>query len=196
MKYPKDLHALIAILKKFPGVGAKTAERFAFHLLSWPKEDKQFLSNLLEAIQKSIIPCQECGALRDSSSCPFCVRFSPHLCIVSSPKDIYAVEETKIYQGLYYVLPRLLSPIEGKTLTDTDLHHLQQYIQSHQVKEVILALDSTLEGDTTSLFLKQHLAIWNIAITRLAFGLPVGSSLEYIDGTTLARALSARQIFL
>ena len=197
-KYPSDLTQLIAFLKKLPGVGTKTAERFAFQMLSWQTLELQSLANLISQLKEKVTACPECHALRDQSKCFFChdgTRDSSQLCILASARDVYALEETGTYRGLYHVLGGLLSPIDGKTPEHLHLDQLKTRILSLQIKEIIIALDSTLEGDTTSLFLKEQIQGWGLSVSRLAFGLPMGSSLDFVDGGTLARAFTGRQSF-
>lgn len=197
-KYPSHLLQLIGHLKKLPGVGAKTAERFAFQLLNWPDEHLHFFAENLRTIKEKIQHCPQCRCLMEKESCLFCdpaKRDTDILCIISSAKDAYAFEETRSYKGLYHVLGCLLSPIDGCTPDKLDLGHLHQRIQTLQIKEAILALDSTLEGDATALYLKQQLHHWGIPVSRLAFGLPMGSPLDFVDGGTLSRALIGRQNF-
>lgn len=198
IKYPLALQQLIASLKMLPGVGAKTAERFAFHLLTWQDEPLQEFSDHVASLKEKIGTCPQCNCLTDLLSCEFCdtARRDPSLlCIISSPKDAYAIEETHIYRGLYHVLGGLLSPMDGRTLERLNLPQLLERISKLQIKEVIVALDSTLEGDATALYLKEQLSRLSIPVSRLALGLPVGSPLEYIDGGTLSRALTGRQAF-
>lgn len=193
-KFPKELLSLIGHLKKLPGVGARTAERFAFELISWETGALEALGSTLASIKEKIPPCTQCGCLTDQGDCRFCNnRDETKLCILASAKDAYAIEETAHYQGLYHVIEHLLSPLDGRHTTSIKLERIEKRIAEHNVSEIIIAFDSTLEGDTTALYLKNHLARLNISISRLAFGLPVGSSLEYIDGSTLARALRGRQ---
>lgn len=197
-KYPFDLAQLIAFLKKLPGVGTKTAERFAFQLLNWPEEELQTFSTLFAQLKKKITQCEDCRCLTDNHCCPFChniMRDKTQLCIIASPRDAYSLEETGAYRGLYHVLGGLLSPLDGKTPEHLNLGQLKKRITSLQIKEIIIALDSTLEGDTTSLFLKEQILEWGLPVSRLAFGLPIGSSLDFVDGSTLARALTGRQSF-
>ncbi len=197
-KYPLHLQQLITYMKKFPGVGSKTAERFAFHALGWSENDLQHFSSLINELKKTITSCQDCLCLMNQDRCPFCtdtMRDRTQLCIITSPKDAYALEETRSFKGLYHVLGGLLSPIDGKTVEHLQLDKLKKRIETFPIKEIIIALDSTLEGDTTSLFLKDHLAKWGLNVSRLAFGLPLGSSLEFVDGGTLARAFIGRQTF-
>lgn len=197
-KYPSDLAQLIAFLKKLPGVGTKTAERFAFQLLNWSEEELQAFSTLFAQLKKKITQCDECRCLMANHCCPFCqnvMRDKTQLCIIASPRDAYSLEETGAYRGLYHVLGGLLSPLDGKTLEHLNLDRLKKRISSLHIKEIIIALDSTLEGDTTSLFLKEQMQAWGFPVSRLAFGLPIGSSLDFVDGSTLARALTGRQSF-
>ncbi len=197
-KYPHELTRLIAFLKKLPAVGGKTAERFAFQLLNWQQSDLDQFSSLLQGLKSKITPCPECLCLTDQLSCLFCdstQRDSTKLCIVASARDVYSIDETGAYKGLYHVLGGLLSPIQGTTLSQIDLERLMRRIYDLQIKEVILALDSTLEGDTTSLFLKEQIQHLGLPVSRLAFGIPIGSSLDFVDGGTLTRALTGRQNF-
>ena len=197
-KYPADLNQLITFFKKLPGVGTKTAERFAFQLFHWQDHDLHAFSHLLSQFKIKITKCPECRCLTDQGTCPFChqpARNKDQLCIIASPRDAYSIEETGAYRGLYHVLGGLLSPLDGKTPEHLNLEQLKKRIVDLQIKEIIIALDSTLEGDTTSLFLKEQIQEWGLPVSRLAFGLPIGSSLDFVDGGTLARALTGRQTF-
>lgn len=197
-KYPSELTHLIAYLKRLPGVGTKTAERFAFQLLDWQEAELKNFSSTLFHLKEKITQCPECHCLTSDDQCFFChsvSRDKSQLCIVASPRDAYSIDETGAFKGLYHVLGGLLSPIDGKSPEHLNLEHLKKRIHSLQIKEIIIALDSTLEGDTTSLFLKEQIQIWGLPVSRLAFGIPIGSSLDFVDGGTLARALTGRQIF-
>lgn len=192
---PKDLLSLITFLKKLPGVGSRTAERFAFELIHWDEETLANFGETLKEIQKKIPHCPTCGCLTDQGHCRFCANRDAHLlCILASARDAYAIEETGNYHGLYHVIEHLLSPLDGRHVETLRLDRIEKRILDNGVREVIIAFDSTLEGDTTALYLKQALTSYAVSISRLAFGLPVGSSLEYIDGGTLARAFVGRQI--
>ncbi len=197
-KYPASLNQLIAHLKKLPGVGTKTAERFAFQMLSWQQTELQQLASIIDELKIKITKCDDCNCLQDTHGCQFCNnpnREQSQLCIIACARDVYAVEETGAYRGLYHVLGGLLSPIDGKTPEHLHLEALKKRIETLQCKEIIIALDSTLEGDTTALFLKEQIQQWGLPVSRLAFGLPIGSSLDFVDGGTLARALTGRQSF-
>ena len=195
MKYPLPLERLIALLKKFPGVGQRTAERYAFQILNWKSEDLSNLAYTLAHLKNDLTSCAACGALKVDAACQFCFsekRDKKVLCVVSSPKDIFAIESTCIFNGLYHVMPGLLSPIDGRGPDEMKFDTLKDRIEKLGVREMILALDSTVEGDATALFLKRELEKSGILISRLALGMPLGSSLDFIDGGTLSQALSAR----
>lgn len=197
-KYPPALEQLITLLKLLPGVGTKTAERFAFQLLTWPDESLGQLSALLDTIKAQVPHCPTCFCLSSLDGCDFCdsTRRDPTtICIIGSPKDAYAIEETHAYKGLYHVLGSLLSPLDGRSIEQLNLTPLLERLKAHPIKEVIIALDSTLEGDATALYLKEKIGQLAIPVYRLAFGLPMGSPLEYVDGGTLSRAFVGRQVF-
>ncbi|MBS0620935.1 MAG: recombination protein RecR [Verrucomicrobia bacterium] len=197
-RYPSPLLQLISHLKKLPSVGSKTAERFAFQLLTWHQDELSALSEHLLHLKENVTECLECHCLTDSGVCAFCdnpQRDPAQLCILASARDVYSLEETGAYKGLYHVLGGLLSPIQGKAPEQLNLSELKKRIDRLKIKEVIIALDSTLEGDTTALYLKELIQGWGLPVTRLAFGLPIGSSLDFVDGSTLARAFLGRQLF-
>ncbi|MCC5831790.1 MAG: recombination protein RecR [Chlamydiales bacterium] len=197
MRYPEHLLKLISVLKKFPGVGTKTAERFAFHLLDWPEEKLSEMALIVKDIKKNLKNCPECGALVEKE-CLICTdkrRNREILCVTASAKDIFLIEETREYRGLYHVLGALFSPIDGHAPPPGSIEKLKARIEAHAVKEIIIALDSTLEGDTTALYLKRELVPLSVSVSRLALGLPMGSSLDFIDGGTLARALAGRHTY-
>lgn len=198
MKYPAHLSVLIDHLKKLPGVGTKSAERFAFEMLSWNAEELQAFAHVVEQVPQRLTLCKNCGCLISSEECNYCKPSSaskPIMCIVANPRDVFAVEGTHEFKGYYHVLGGLLSPLDGIGPSQLPIHTLKARIQKFAIEEAVLALDSTIEGDATSLYLKQELASCGVQVSRLAFGLPMGSSLDYVDGGTLARALSARSSF-
>jgi len=195
MKYPSHLIKLIETLKKLPGVGSKSAERFAFHLLEWEPGQLEEMGSIIASTPHKLCSCKTCGCLEDAGMCIFCTpKRTLHgtLCIISSPKDAFAIDATGEFQGCFHVLGSLLSPMSGKGADKIDVHKLIQRIEIHRITEIVIALDSTLEGDATALYLKSALANTNATISRLAFGLPMGSALEYVDGGTLAKAFSGR----
>jgi recombination protein RecR len=198
MRYPNHLLKLIDVLKKLPGVGSKSAERFAFQLLSWKLEHLNEMAAIIKDIPNKLIHCSTCLCLIGEDPCPFCNekrQLSGNICIIGSSRDAFAIEETREYKGMYHVLGALLSPLDGIGPEKLHLQKLKERISTHRVSEILIALDSTLEGDATSLYIKRELEPMGVQISRLAFGLPMGSSLDYVDGGTLARALSGRSKF-
>lgn len=192
--YPKALEKTIQFFRKLPGVGKKTAERFAFEMLSWNHAEIENFSRTILNTKTELSFCKTCGALQEHS-CSFCLaknRDRSTLCIVSSPRDIFFIEESGSFKGQYHVVNQLLSPIDGIDPSHLRLETLENRIKKESIQEVIFALEATVEGDATALFLKNHLKNFSLKTTRLAMGIALGSSLEYTDGGTLARALSER----
>ncbi len=197
MRYPPTLQKLVEVLKRLPGVGARSAERYAFHLLTWDKLFIEEFASTLSEVPFKLERCQECGALTESA-CTLCsnpARNAKQLCIVAGFKDVFAIESTLEYRGLYHVLGALLSPLDKRGPEKLGLPKLMERIEKLQCEEILLALDSTLEGDATALFLKRELEKSGIKLSRLAFGMPMGSSLEFVDNGTLAKALISRSSF-
>lgn len=194
---PAHLLKLIESLRKLPGVGTKSAERFAFHMINWSPEQLAALATTVEQIPHKLKYCSICGCLQGEEECSFCLphRLQSVLCVVATARDALAVESTREYHGLYHVLGGLLSPLEGVGPDKLRFSSLKDRIRSLNIKEIVIALDSTVEGDATALYLKQELASQSIELSRLAFGLPMGSSFDYVDGGTLARAFSGRGLF-
>lgn len=198
MKYPLHFIKLIDIFRKLPGVGSKSAERFAFELLNWPEESLRQMADVISGTTCQIRHCGQCGSLTGIEDCPFCHETRHRqqaICVVGVPRDVFAIEATREYHGLYHVLGSLLSPLRGIGPEHLCLEKLKVRIATLEIKEVVIALDSTLEGDATALFLKQQLEPLRVRTSRLAFGIPMGSSFDYVDGGTLARALAARNHF-
>ncbi len=197
MQYPASLVRLFSLLHKLPGVGRRSAQRYAFDfLLHWEQSEIKELQQALEDLTH-IDMCAICGCLCEFEKCLFCSnekRKNEQLCVVASAKEVFTIEQTREFFGMYHVLSGLLSPIDGQGVEQLGLEKLFSRLEQGTIKEVILALDSSLEGDATSLFLKEELSRFPITVSRLAFGIPVGSSLEYVDGGTLARAFSARSL--
>ena len=195
MKYPNSLKRLISFFQKFPGVGKKTAERFAFQMIFWKQEELLDLSFLIQNLKKKILTCSICGGLYEELLCPFCdtnKRNQQQLCIVSSPKDLFTLETTGIYRGTYQVIPGLLSPMNQIGPKEILLEKIKKRIFDLKAKEVILAFDSTIEGDATALFFKKEFASLKVAISRLAMGMPLGSCLDFLDEETLSKAFVSR----
>jgi recombination protein RecR len=197
-KFPHPIQKFIMQLRKLPGVGSKTAERYAFEMLSWEPETIQLFAKSLQSLQEELQICPTCSCLKGETDCEFCnpaKRDPALLCIVSSAKDIYPIEETRIFRGMYHVLGAVLSPLHGYNTEQIDIPKIKSRIEAHKITDIILALDSTIEGDATSLFLKEELQTPSMNISRLAFGIPMGSSLDYVDAGTLTRAFLGRHRF-
>lgn len=195
MHYPAHLQKIIEHFKKLPGVGSKSAERFAFQILSWDRSQLSEMARSFQTLHDNLRRCPECGCLIDAGSCAFCSEeraATGALCVLANPKDVFAIERTGEYRGLYHVLGGLLSPMEGFGPEQLSIQKLIERLKVHRISELIIAIDSTLEGDATALYLKRELQSSTVKITRLAFGIPMGSSLDLVDGGTLARALMGR----
>lgn len=196
MIYPKSIAALIEQFQKFPSVGPKSAQRMAFHLLKMPKSEvEKFAQSIIEA-KENTFACDVCFNMSSSNPCEICKSTSRDrsiICVVSETKDLIAIEKTNEFHGLYHVLQGLISPIDGIGAEDVRIKELLHRLTSDDVKEVILALSPSVEGEATSLYLGKLIKPFGIKITRIAFGLPVGADLEYADEITLARALEGRR---
>ena len=195
MKYPEHLTTLINMLKRLPGVGNKTAERYAFQMLEWTPQNLKEISTSIGDLKEKTKYCTECGYFTEEYSCFFCVERRIQtgiICIVPSIREVFAIESTGEYKGTYHILGGLLSPMEGIGPEVLSTEKLIERIQKHGFKEAIIGIDSTLEGDATALFLKKELLHLQIKVSRLAFGIPMGSSLDYVDGNTLARSFLGR----
>ena len=195
MYYTKPLADLIECFQKLPGVGAKSAQRMALHLLKLPQNEvENFAKAMIEA--KSIINyCSVCFNMSSNDPCEICSSSNRNrevICVVADTKDLIAIEKTHEYQGLYHVLQGLISPMNGIGAEDIHIKELLYRVTNDNIKEVILALSPSVEGEATSLYLGKLLKPFNIKITRIAFGLPVGSDIEYADEITLARAIEGR----
>ena len=196
MPYPESMVNLIEEFAKMPGVGKRTAERFALYILSSPKESVGDLARLLLKVNESVHYCQECFNLSEGPLCHICSysrRDHGVLCVVQDPKDVIAVEKAGDYDGVYHVLLGALSPLEGVGPKDIRVKELLDRLRKNQIREVILAASPDTEGDATSLYLAKQLKPFNLKVTRIAHGVPVGSALEFADKATLSRAIKERQ---
>ena len=195
MNYTKPLAKLIEYFQKFPSIGPKSAQRMAFHLLKMDESDvKNFAQAIIDA-KENIHYCETCFNISSNSPCEICAdtsRTKSVICVVQDAKDLIAIEKTKEYRGLYHVLQGVLSPMDGIGVDDIRIKELLTRATDEQVEEIIIALSPSVEGEATSLYLTKLLKPFNIKITRIAFGIPVGTDLEYADEITLAKALEAR----
>ncbi|MEW6698675.1 MAG: recombination mediator RecR [Bacillota bacterium] len=189
---------LVDEFAKLPGIGPKTAQRLAFHILNAPPESAQSLAQALIEVRQSIKRCSRCCNLTDEDPCAICrdtTRNARLLCVVEEPRDVVAMEKARGYRGLYHVLHGAISPMEGIGPDDLTIKELLKSLQSNAAEEVILAANSDVEGETTALYLARLLKPLGIKVTRIAHGIPVGSDLEYADAMTLNKALEGRGEF-
>lgn len=195
MIYPKSIAALIEQFQKFPSVGPKSAQRMAFHILKMPLSEVQKFSQIVVEAKENTFACEICFNLSSTNPCEICAsrsRDKSIICVVSETKDLIAIEKTNEYHGMYHVLQGLISPMDGIGAEDIRIKELLHRLAEEDVKEVILAVSPSVEGEATSLYLNKLIKPFGIKITRIAFGLPVGADLEYADEITLARALEGR----
>jgi recombination protein RecR len=196
MQYPPWLLDLLPYWGKLPGIGPRSAERFALDLLEWSDDEILQFARLLEEFSKERGACDQCGALAHSEGCPFCgpARDGRVMCVISGQKELYQIEKTGAYRGLYHVLKGPLTLEEDFTI-DKEVQRLKERLQAHGVQEVILALEGTLDGDATCHLLREKLNPLNLKLSRIAFGLPIGNSFSSVDGGTLSRSLLLRHSF-
>ncbi len=189
---------LIQELNRLPGVGPKSAQRLAYHLLRTSDEQTKMLANAILSVKQKTKLCSTCFNITDTDPCPICrnpQRTRSQVCIVEQPQDILALEHTRIYNGLYHVLHGAISPTEGIGTNDIRINELMERLKAGSVSEVILATNPTLEGEQTAMYLNKIILPLGIKVTRLARGLPFGTELEYADDVTLTRAIEGRQEF-
>ncbi len=187
---------LIQELNKLPGIGLKSAQRLAYHILRAPEEQPGLLADAILSVKKETRLCSVCFNVTETDPCRICCndrRNRTQVCIVEQPQDILALEHTGIYDGLYHVLHGAISPTEGVGVNDIRITELLNRLQNGSVNEVILATNTNLEGEQTALYLKKVISPLGIRVTRLARGLPFGTELEYADDVTLTRAIEGRQ---
>ena len=196
MFYSKPLAQLIEELQKLPGIGPKSAQRLAYYLVKQPAADVQKLAQALTDAKEQIRFCSLCSNLSALDPCELCAnpsRDAGTVCVVSEPKDLVAVERTKEYRGRYHVLQGLISPMDGVGPEQLKIKELVSRLNGDAVKEVILAIPPSIEGEATSLYLSRLIKPLGVKVTRIAFGLPVGGDLEYADEMTLVKALEGRR---
>jgi len=191
--YQDLLNDLINSLTILPGVGRKSAQRMALYLLDKNKDGAGILAKNLEKAIDEIGRCSKCRMLTSNDLCKICSDTSRDLnsiCVVENPSDVLAIESTGGFKGRYFVLLGRLSPIEGISPDDLGINDFLKLIKIENIKEVILATSSTVEGDATAIYIKDH--IKNIKVSRISYGIPIGGELEYVDGNTIARAIQGR----
>ena len=196
MIYPKAVAALIEQFQKFPSIGPKSAQRMAFYLLRMPLSEIQKFANTMIDAKENTRTCEICFNLSSTSPCEICMsarRDKSTVCVVAETKDLIAIEKTNEYMGLYHVLQGLISPMDGIGADDIRIKELLTRLTDENVKEVILALSPSVEGEATSLYLTKLIKPFGIRVSRIAFGLPIGADLEYADEITIAKAIEGRR---
>ncbi len=192
------INKLIQEFNRLPGIGPKSAQRIAFHLLRAPEEQARLLAEAILSIKQKITLCAVCFNLTEANPCLVCgnpERDRTKVCIVEQPQDIVAIEHTGVYKGLYHVLHGAISPTEGVGTEDIRIRELLNRLKDGSVSEIILATNTNLEGEQTAMYLSRVITPLGVRVTRLAQGLPFGTELEYADDVTLTRALEGRQEF-
>jgi len=193
--YPPSILSLIKHLSRFPGIGEKTAERLAMHILKMSHSDAQQLAHSIMALKESIQLCCMCFALSDSKVCKICSdasRDSSTLCVVEQPGDMASIEKSGAFRGLYHILQGALSPMNNIGPDEIHFRELMERVKSEPVKEVVLATSTSVEGEATASLIADRLAQFEIKITRIASGVPIGGDLTYVDQVTLQRAMETR----
>lgn len=196
-QYPKPLNKLINELSKLPGIGGKTAQRLAFHILALEESEATALANSIVNAKRSLHYCSVCGNLTDTDPCEICSdesRDRTKVCVVETPQDVIAMERIRDFKGLYHVLHGAISPVEGIGPNDINLKSLITRLQQHdEIDEIIVATNPNIEGEATAMYIARLLKPSGIKVTRIAHGIPVGGDLEYADEVTLLKAMEGRR---
>ena len=194
--YAKPLNRLINELAQLPGIGGKTAQRLAFHILSMDDKSAMELAEAISDAKRSMTYCSVCGNLTDTDPCAICAdesRDKSVICVVESPKDVVAMEKIREYRGYYHVLHGAISPMDGIGPDDINLKSLIMRLQDEDVKELIIATNPNIEGEATAMYIARLIKPSGIKVTRIAHGIPVGGDLEYADEVTLLKAMEGRR---
>lgn len=195
MKYPSTIQNLIECFKRLPGIGEKTAERLALSILDTDSEIIELFSKSLKDSKTKIRRCEKCNNLSESELCEICKDSSRNkkvLCVVEEPKNVILFEKLNIFDGYYHVLDGLISPIDGVNPEDINLSSLIDRVKKDEIKEIILALKPSVEGETTSLYISKILEGTDVKISKIAYGIPIGAEIDYVDSLTLEMALENR----
>lgn len=194
--YAKPLNKLISELSKLPGIGGKSAQRLAFHILSLDEREVDALAGSIREAKEEMEYCSVCGNLTDRNPCSICNddgRDKKTICVVESPRDVYAMERIKEFHGLYHVLHGVISPMEGVGPDDINLKQLVKRLQDSEVEELIIATNPNIEGEATAMYIARLIKPTGIRVSRIAHGVPVGGDLEFTDEVTLLKAMEGRQ---
>lgn len=187
---------LIEELTKLPGIGRKTAQRLAFFILSMSEEEAKGIARAIDEVKDKACFCKECFNITDSELCSICTSHSrdrSKLCVVEEPSNIIVIERTKYFHGLYHVLLGALSPIDGLTPDKIKINELIERVNKNEIKEVIIATNPNTKGEMTAQYIRELLKPFNLEVTRIAYGLPIGGDIEFADEVTLSKALEGRR---
>ena len=193
---PDSLARLVEQLQKLPGIGAKGAQRLAFHILKNPRDEAERLCDAIREVKERVTYCSTCNNITDQDPCVFCTNASRDqrvICVVEEPQNVSVVEKTREFRGMYHVLMGVLSPLHGVGPDDLKIKGLLSRVAAGGVEEIILATNPTVEGEATALYLARLLKPLGVRVTRIAMGIPVGSDLEYADEVTMTRAMEGRR---
>ena len=196
MSYPEPLTRLVDQLKRLPGIGAKSAQRLAFHILRTPREDADRLIDAIREVKDRVTYCSVCSNTTDIDPCMYCrsdARNRNIICVVEEPQNVTAIEKTRDFKGLYHVLMGALSPLQGIGPDELKIKSLLARVGEGHIEEIILATNPNVEGEATALYLARLLKPLGVRVTRIAMGIPVGSDLEYTDEVTMTRAMEGRR---
>ena len=194
--FPAPLEKLVEQFARLPGIGGKSAQRLAFYVLGMPEQEALSFADAIVQAKKSVGTCPVCQNITDKALCPICddeSRDHSTICVVAEPKDVIAMERSHEFRGVYHVLHGVISPLNHVTQEDIRIKELLQRVGSREVQEVIMATNPDTEGEATAMYISRLLRPLGVKVTRLAYGVPVGSQLEYADEVTLSRALEGRQ---
>ena len=193
--YPKTLERLVQELAKLPGIGEKTAQRLAFHIINLPQDEVLNLAQTLTSAKEKMVLCNRCFTISDQPICDICnnpKREQDMICVVQSSKELFAIERTREYHGLYHVLHGAISPLDGIGPQDIKARELLLRIGKDDIKEVIMATNATVEGEATAMYLATLISPLGVEVSRIAKGIPIGADLEYTDEITIIKAFEAR----
>jgi recombination protein RecR len=196
VSHPEPLARLIERLQKLPGIGAKSAQRLAYHVLRTPREDADALCGAIRDVKDKVTYCSTCNNITDVDPCVYCTdpgRDRRAICVVEEPQNVAAVEKTREFRGMYHVLMGALSPLQGVGPDDLKIHGLLSRVGEGGIAEVVLATNPNVEGEATALYLARLLKPLGVRVTRIATGIPVGSDIEYADELTMSKAFAGRR---
>ncbi len=193
--YPLSLRNLVRNFSKLPGIGEKTAERLAMHILRMPRRDAELLAQSIKEVKERIKLCSVCFALSDHEICQICsneARDGSLVCVVEQPADMVAVEKSGSYNGVYHILQGVMSPMDGIGPNDIRIKELEDRVKTGRVKEIVIATSTMVEGEATASYIAERLSSFSVKVTRIATGVPMGGDLKYVDQLTLRKAMETR----